>query len=440
MPSNDRPPQSQLSSRERLRRIIRGLAAPDQRPEEEAADASLRKLVERCAGRRRQTESWPISTPSGENPFSAASISGKTPVVLYAPDESFIASGRLTCLDWVEPLKELYWGSQDDEISEMLCASSGYEAEDDETTGELDNSAHAIDPSTDATDGKKYELDVEVVRFQLDIELPTGRSLGDVFVNPGQVDEQVFVSQPISGGYRLESALPVGNSVGEQGAKCFAKVSSDSGPYADRGCDVDLVHRFCEGDELAFETLAERYHGLIRSAIWKRGVRNDHDIDDLTQDVLLIMARRIGELKIVDSIAAWLYRVAWNEAGHFLDRRRETSWDSENWGRLSEIGEDGTTPSAEIHVEKTLQELKSRLDKSNEFYWVAINLRCVEDLSRGAVADIIGMSTTATSQLLDRAKKRAREILETISVPHERDFVDWIKRTNTSSTQRSSVR
>ena len=84
--------------------------------------------------------------------------------------------------------------------------------------------------------------------------------------------------------------------------------------------DEDLVVRFRDGDEAAFETLVKRYEARIRKLAF--GYLRDRMLaEDVAQESFLQAYQRIGTLGRPAAFRSWLYRIAINRAHDELRRR-----------------------------------------------------------------------------------------------------------------------
>src|SRR5262245_33038039 len=81
--------------------------------------------------------------------------------------------------------------------------------------------------------------------------------------------------------------------------------SHDGGPR-----DGELLRRFVrDGDRAAFEEIMRR-HGPMVYAACRRILGNHADADDAFQATFLVLVQRVGSIQRLDSLAAWLHRVA----------------------------------------------------------------------------------------------------------------------------------
>src|SRR5262245_12813587 len=81
---------------------------------------------------------------------------------------------------------------------------------------------------------------------------------------------------------------------------------------APEGADAELLRRFIEQkDEPAFEELLRR-HGDLVMRVCRRHLGSSADADDAFQAVFLVLARDAGRIARRESLAGWLFRVAYH--------------------------------------------------------------------------------------------------------------------------------
>src|SRR5262245_28743882 len=73
--------------------------------------------------------------------------------------------------------------------------------------------------------------------------------------------------------------------------------------------DRDLLRRFADGDQAAFEAVVRRHTGLVLG-VCRRALGNDQDAEDACQATFLILARKAGAGRWQASVANWLFATA----------------------------------------------------------------------------------------------------------------------------------
>jgi RNA polymerase sigma factor (sigma-70 family) len=117
--------------------------------------------------------------------------------------------------------------------------------------------------------------------------------------------------------------------------------------------DAALLDRFAgERDEDAFAALVAR-HGPMVLAVCRGVVRDPGDAEDAFQATFLILARRVGALRVGDSLGGWLHRVAYRVAiranGDAMRRRSRERLGVEMDAIAGRDGATGDLRSSELH-------------------------------------------------------------------------------------------
>jgi RNA polymerase sigma-70 factor (ECF subfamily) len=88
----------------------------------------------------------------------------------------------------------------------------------------------------------------------------------------------------------------------------------------DRTTDRQLIARLQARDEGAVHELAERYSSRIYQ-LALRHMKNREDAEEVTQDVLMKVYRKVGSFRGDAALSSWIYRITFNTA---MSRLRNT--------------------------------------------------------------------------------------------------------------------
>jgi RNA polymerase sigma-70 factor (ECF subfamily) len=167
--------------------------------------------------------------------------------------------------------------------------------------------------------------------------------------------------------------------------------------------------------EQVYRDYAPRVYNMAR-----RMVASDCDAEDITQDVLLQVVRKLPTFRGESAFPTWLHRVTVNAA---LSHRRRQAVRAEHGllGSLDALGAD--EPPSEAATRRMLppedqlagHELKQLIDRAIESlpaaYREVFVLADVEGLSNAEIAGQMGMSLPAVKSRLHRARAMLRDSL-----------------------------
>jgi RNA polymerase sigma-70 factor (ECF subfamily) len=164
--------------------------------------------------------------------------------------------------------------------------------------------------------------------------------------------------------------------------------------------DTALLERLQAGDELALGDLADAYSSKIYQLAF-RYLRNKEDAEEITQDVLFKVYRKVGAFRGDAALSSWIYRITFNAAmSRLRTARYQRSQDEDRQPQTVEGDASGTPRTADIADWSDLadeQVLRSQLRRR-----VFRAILALPAIYRAPVMlrDIQGMSTEEASAML----------------------------------------
>ncbi|MFM8274131.1 MAG: RNA polymerase sigma factor [Gemmata sp.] len=167
--------------------------------------------------------------------------------------------------------------------------------------------------------------------------------------------------------------------------------------------------------ELVFREYAPRIYSLAR-----RMLGNDADAEDVTQDVLLQVVRKLDTFRGDAQIATWLHRVTVNAA--LAHRQKRANRQKREAGEVADDVLDTAAPETAVKrwnvspdapvlaaeqqavIEKAIAELP---EPFRDVYLLAD----VEGLPNADIGTMLGLSVPAVKSRLHRARMRMRDLL-----------------------------
>lgn len=161
----------------------------------------------------------------------------------------------------------------------------------------------------------------------------------------------------------------------------------------------------------------EELHDSLRAFIGRR-VRNQSDVEDLVQRVLLQIVKGLGSLREAERLHAWIYRTARNVIiDHYRSpagRREVASGSAEE---VSTAGRpDGQAYPREEDEGAAIQELAacmtSMLRGLPAAYREAITLADLQGVNQSEAARRVGVSASGMKSRVQRGRKQLKAVLE----------------------------
>src|SRR5260370_33707412 len=167
--------------------------------------------------------------------------------------------------------------------------------------------------------------------------------------------------------------------------------------------------------EEVFRNYAPRIYNVAR-----RMLGNDADAEDVTQDVLLQLVRKLGTFRGESAFPTWLHRVTVNAA--LANRRKRASHEEHRvHDPLDSFFEDGShaapvrkwsvAPEQGALDRETREHIEKAIAQLPEIYRDVYVLADVEQLPNAEIAGMLGFSVPAVKSRLHRARLLMRNAL-----------------------------
>jgi len=164
--------------------------------------------------------------------------------------------------------------------------------------------------------------------------------------------------------------------------------------------DTDLVARLHAGDPDALGDLADEFGGKIYQLAF-RYLRNREDAEEVTQDVLFKVYRKIDAFRGDAALSSWIYRITFNTAMSRLRtaRHQRVQAETQYVSLMAEEGREAPRPREVADYSDMADERLLRAQLRQRVFRAILALPAIY---RGPVMlrDIQGMSTEEASAML----------------------------------------
>ena len=173
--------------------------------------------------------------------------------------------------------------------------------------------------------------------------------------------------------------------------------------------DFELVKEFVSGDETAFNQLVLRYREKI---YWhaRRMTGNHLDADEVVQEVLIVMYKKLKTFKFQSSVYTWIYKITATRSLNIIKKNK-----IRNLFSLEDASENQA--SADQDIIKNIEE-KERMDFLNKILQKLPDkqrevfiFRNFDELSYEEISEITGKSVGALKANYFHAFKKLKDLM-----------------------------
>lgn len=178
-----------------------------------------------------------------------------------------------------------------------------------------------------------------------------------------------------------------------------------------RASDFALAQRAAQGDMQAFEELF-RLHRRLVYGLCLRMTQDVAEAEDVTQEVFVLLFRKIGGFRGEASFTTWLHRLTVNQVLMRFRKnksRREDALEEEELRPHESVRP--TAPKASQLVDRIT--LESALAQLPPGYRAAFILHDIEGYEHEEVARILGCAVGTSKSQLHKARTKLRKLLTT---------------------------
>jgi RNA polymerase sigma-70 factor (ECF subfamily) len=190
----------------------------------------------------------------------------------------------------------------------------------------------------------------------------------------------------------------------------------------DRTQDRQLISRLQAGDDTAVRELADRYSPRIYQ-LALRHMRNQQDAEEVTQDVLMKVYRKVDAFRGDAALSSWIYRITFNTAMSRLrgsrlarqaDLERErllTATDEAERPRVSQPADWSRMPDEELLRLQLRHAVAAAIQELPEIYRAPVVLRDIQGLTTEEASSRLKVKDQTLKSRLHRGRLMLRQKL-----------------------------
>jgi RNA polymerase sigma-70 factor (ECF subfamily) len=173
--------------------------------------------------------------------------------------------------------------------------------------------------------------------------------------------------------------------------------------------DKELIGRYLRGDKGAFELLVNEYQERIYN-FCLRMVKNPDDAADLTQEIFILVLRKVDGFRGDSKFSTWLFAIACNTCKDFLRRRKSQISISDSLHQKGETSLKNDHLSVQndplsVVVNKELaQAIMQGIGELPADYRMLVLLHDLQGFHYQEIADLLNISMGTVKSRLSRAR------------------------------------
>ncbi|MBN2423800.1 MAG: sigma-70 family RNA polymerase sigma factor [Calditrichaceae bacterium] len=179
--------------------------------------------------------------------------------------------------------------------------------------------------------------------------------------------------------------------------------------------DEELIARFQQGDNYAFDLLVIRYKDPLLNYVF-RFLGDRTDAEDIVQETFYRLYKNKHYYKEIAKFSTWIYTIAGNLAKTELRKRKRRNLFSINYYMSTDkdydLPDDQTSPEKDANTIITDDIIQQSVDKLSPKFKQVIILRDIQGFSYEEISDIIKIPLGTVKSRVNRARLKLQEDLK----------------------------
>ncbi len=179
--------------------------------------------------------------------------------------------------------------------------------------------------------------------------------------------------------------------------------------------DEELIARFQQGDNYAFDLLVKRYKDPLLNFVY-RFVGEREEAEDIVQETFLRLFKNKHYYREIAKFSTWIYTIAGNLAKTELRRRKRRKLLSishfMSTDKDYDIPDEDSNPERDTNTVITDKIIQQAIDKLSPKFKQVILLRDVQGFSYEEIAQIVGIPLGTVKSRVNRARLKLQEDLQ----------------------------
>jgi RNA polymerase sigma-70 factor (ECF subfamily) len=182
--------------------------------------------------------------------------------------------------------------------------------------------------------------------------------------------------------------------------------------------DEELIARFQDGDNYAFDLLVKRYKDPLMNFIF-RFVGEKNEAEDIVQETFLRLFKNKHYYKEIAKFSTWIYTIAINLAKTKVIKKQKnkvfslsSAYDDED--KDFDVKDDAYLPDDNANSRFQDELIQKALDSIPENYRKLVILRDIEEFSYEEISEMTGLPMGTVKSRINRGREKLQKLLKDI--------------------------
>ena len=183
----------------------------------------------------------------------------------------------------------------------------------------------------------------------------------------------------------------------------------------DNELDTQLMLRVRDGDAQAMDALVKRHQNTVFATV-SGMLKYGGDVEDIAQQVFIRIWKNAASYEPSAKFKTWMFTILRNLVFNEMRRTRRKPFLSSD-ALQEEQGiilahDSSPSPDEQLDLSELAQAVEKAIGELPEREQLAVNLRRYEQMAYEEIADVLGLSLSATKSILFRARNKLKEKLD----------------------------
>ena len=173
--------------------------------------------------------------------------------------------------------------------------------------------------------------------------------------------------------------------------------------------DYELAQKAADGDVAAFEQIYWQHHRRVFS-VCLRMTKNVTEAEDVTQQVFLLLFRKIGSFRGDSAFSTWLHRMTVNTTLMHFRKNKTIKESTTEDGELPERNYSGNKKHSKTHFVDSIA-LTRAIGELPEGYRKVFILHDIQGYEHKEIAQMLGCAAGTSKSQLFKARRKLQKLM-----------------------------